>query len=350
MGTKDENYKELKALGNGSEVEASQPWLRRTFGPMNQGSIRGSVFTLASTAMGAGYLAIPRVLEYTGLLLGMTLIVFCALVMRASLKTVMRCIFKHQIFYYPDVTEKELGRVRLKQKWAVLLEVAIILNGLGVMISYFLIVGLLAPDILNSLNAHGNKILERDLTMVGLAVLVVTPLGLMRKIGALRFKALFNVINMSFVAILVFVEFPLYAENNDFSEIRYVWGDIHIFSGFSLPIFAYLCHQNISKIQSELVRCDEGRMDKVITRAVIIQCSLFCFLAFFAYMSLLNNLPDLIIMRRPPDQVSNDWAMVMARTLLCFTLMIAIPINLIPTRTSILKVVFKKEGDVSVKL
>lgn len=108
-----ENYHELKPLG---EVKASpksqEPWMKRTFGPMNQGSIRGSVFTLASTAMGAGYLAIPRVLEYTGLLLGMALIVFCAFVMRASLNTVMRCIFKHNLFYYPDVVEKELGRVR----------------------------------------------------------------------------------------------------------------------------------------------------------------------------------------------------------------------------------------------
>lgn len=218
------------------------------------------------------------------------------------------------------------------------------------MISYFLIVGILAPDVLSSINAHGHEVLKRDLTLVAMAFCVVTPLGLMRKIGALRFKALFNVINLSFVAILIFVEFPFYAQNNDYNDIRYVYADINIFSGFSLPIFAYLCHQNISKIQAELVDCDERRMSKVITRAVIIQSSLFLFLAFFAYMSLLNNLPDLIIMRRPPSQISNDWAMVLARTLLCFTLMVAIPINLLPTRASILKVVFKKEGEVSTKL
>ena len=52
--------------------------------------MRGSIFTLAGTAIGAGALALPIVLKYLGIVIGLILICFCAFFVRYSLQTLVR--------------------------------------------------------------------------------------------------------------------------------------------------------------------------------------------------------------------------------------------------------------------
>ena len=51
---------------------------QRAFGPMNQGSVRGSVFALCAVAIGAGVLSLPYVLAKNGWILGSILILIGA--------------------------------------------------------------------------------------------------------------------------------------------------------------------------------------------------------------------------------------------------------------------------------
>ncbi|OMJ84758.1 hypothetical protein SteCoe_14080 [Stentor coeruleus] len=317
-------------------------WFRRTFKPMKQGSVRGSVFTLASTAMGAGYLATPNILLNAGVIFGLGIIIFCGILIYLSLMTVARCADKYKIFHYPSVARKMLGN-----GWAVLLEVAIILNGYGLIIALNIIVGSLIPNIMSSFGVKGHGDLERALAMTGLNLCVVTPLGIMRNLGALRFKALFNVTCLTFIMFVVIIEFPFFAEDNNFDTVKYAGMDMTFFSAFSLGLFAYLCHQNLTRIQNELENASILRMKKVTGRSVTIMCTLFCLISLFGYLSCLHNTPHLIILRKPPSNISNDAAMVICRIMITFTMSIAIPINLNPCRVSIQKLIFKVEGKAS---
>ncbi|OMJ73794.1 hypothetical protein SteCoe_27436 [Stentor coeruleus] len=321
---------------------SSLTWFRRTFKPMGQGSVRGSVFTLASTAMGAGYLATPNILLNAGVILGLGIIIFCGMLIYLSLMTVARCAEKHKIYHYPSVARKILGN-----KWAVLLEIAIIMNGYGIILALNIIVGSLIPIIISSFGVEGHGSLERALAMIALNVCVVTPLGIMRNLGALRFKALFNVTCISFVMLVLIIEFPFFVEENNFDTVKYAGVDITIFSAFSVSLFAYLCHQNITRIQSELENPSILRMKKVTGRSVGIMCTLFCLISLFGYLSCLHNTPHLIILRKAPSNISNDAAMVICRIMITFTMSIAIPINLNPCRVSIQKLFFKVEGKAS---
>ena len=91
-----------------SEFGSEKPqrtWSQRTFGPLHAGSMRGSIFTLAATAMGAGYLAIPRVLQLTGILLGLAIISFCGVLNYFSLNAVSRACFHAKVGHYSSATE-----------------------------------------------------------------------------------------------------------------------------------------------------------------------------------------------------------------------------------------------------
>lgn len=85
-------------------------------------------------------------------------------------------------------------------------------------------------------------------------------------------------------------------------------------------------------------------MDKVIFRTIATMCTLFSVIALFGYLSLLTDVPPLIVMRRAPNTISNDGAMVFGRFLICLTLVIGVPLNLHPCRSSIEKLCFKVEG------
>ena len=328
-----------------SPQSSSKSWRERTFSKMGAGSVRGSIFTLASTAMGAGYLATPTILLNAGVLLGLAIIVLCGLLVYMSLIVVAKCADKYKIYHYPSVAREMLGN-----RWAVLLELAIIFNGYGLIVALNIIIGSLIPDILSSFTYHGNGVLVRDLAMVCLNALIVTPLGLMRNLGALRFKAMFNVTCLTFIMLVVIIEFPFFAEDRDYGELKYFVVDINFFNAFSLGLFAYLCHQNITRIQGELVDNNMRRTEKVTLRSVMVMCTLFCTLALFGYLSCLNSTPALVILRRPPSTIANDWAMVMCRIMITFTMSITIPINLNPCRVSVLKLFFKTEGRASTLL
>ncbi len=102
-----------------------------TFGKVHPGSLRGSIFTLAGTAIGAGCLATPKVLQYLGVILGMGLIFGCAIVTRISMRTVIRASEESRIYLYPDLTKHILG-----PRWGNVLEGVIIVYVFGILVSY----------------------------------------------------------------------------------------------------------------------------------------------------------------------------------------------------------------------
>ena len=59
-------------------------WAGRVFRNVGAGSMRGSVFTLFSGAVGAGVLSLPKVVSYYGLGLGLVIIIFNAFLAYAS--------------------------------------------------------------------------------------------------------------------------------------------------------------------------------------------------------------------------------------------------------------------------
>lgn len=63
----------------------------------------------------------------------------------------------------------------------------------------------------------------------------------------------------------------------------------------------------------------------------------------FGYLSLLDDTPEIIANRRPPNAISNDWAMVLAKIFIGLTIAIAVPLLLPPLRTAIFQTVLRRD-------
>ena len=158
------------------------------------------------------------------------------------------------------------------------------------------------------------------------------PLSLQRKFGDLRFASLFTVLSLAYITIVVIAEFPLFLSERNYSNIEYAKLNIDIFSSLSISTYSYACHINMLPLQKELNNTSLRRAKKVAFRGTIIALTLYGLFAFFGYMSLLDDTPELLPSRTPPDSISNDWAMVLGKGLITIAVVISVPTNLPPLR------------------
>ena len=172
---------EAKELDKAQEAS----WFKRTFRTLTQGSMRASIFILASTTMSAGFLIIPITLEKTGVFIGLFLIVFTGYVMYLSHSVIVWATLKHDNYDYSTVTTLMLGK-----PLGLLLELAVILNGLIILVIYQIcsnchLVGTFMENVFLRIGWE----FKDDRVAITLVIMacIVTPLSLYRSLAVRRF-------------------------------------------------------------------------------------------------------------------------------------------------------------------
>ena len=310
----------------------SRSFYQRTLGKIEAGALRGAIFTLISTAIGAGCLTLPLVLYRQGIILGLILLILACLSSYIGVMNISTAAENFKCYEYSALVEKVLGIW-----WKRCFDNILILYVFGTLIGYQVMVGFFVPSIFSSLNINFDPNIERYIVMVVANIAIMTPLGLMRKLTSLRFMSIFSALTLLYIALLIICEFPFYAEHNDYDDVSIFKFNLSIISSFNICLYAFTCHTNVAQVYDELQRRNLRRMNKVATRAMLAVLLPFIILAIFGYLSTLDKTPQLIIMRRAPSHISNDWLMVIARILMSITLIIAVPINIPPCRKIIIK-------------
>ena len=75
--------------------------------------MRGSVFALMCTALGAGILALPKILNDVGFVVGVLFISFAGFNALLSMYLLIYASFKTGITNYSDLIEDRFGKVKL---------------------------------------------------------------------------------------------------------------------------------------------------------------------------------------------------------------------------------------------
>lgn len=85
--------------------------IKRTFGPMREGSIRSSVFTLLCGCVGAGILSLPRIFSYYGVTVASLLVFFCGWFSYQSYMALLAAIQESGRKSYANLVSLYLGKV-----------------------------------------------------------------------------------------------------------------------------------------------------------------------------------------------------------------------------------------------
>ena len=333
----DQPEQEMGTIGGSQEKEeAPYTWYQRTFSKIRPGSVRGSMFTLVSTAIGAGCLSLPGKMAASGIFLHLIILFVVAAVAYLSIVSIAKAAEHYNTYQFSDLITKALGR-----RWGILIDCIIIIYIYGTVIGYQILVGLFVPSILQSFSLHGNVDLIRDLSMVIINVAIIIPLGMLKNLSALRFASIVSVIALVMIAIVLIAELPFF--NHHYNDLNYFDVNIDIFSTFAVTLYAFVCHCNVPIVHNEMMNRSVRRMSKAALRAVLIVLAGYFIISIFGYLSVPKDSPSIITQRKTPPGIHDDWVMVVARIIFGSTIIVAIPINSPPFRGSIAKLCMGKD-------
>lgn len=157
-------------------------------------------------------------------------------------------------------------------------------------------------------------------------VVFALPLSLLRSMSALRFSSLLGVTGVTFLTVVVAVEYFHICGGPDAAPC--VWDHVpheatapesfaSFFRSVPLIVYAFTCHANIMPIFSELQKPLKRRMYKVVRRALLIAGTLYVVMSTFGGLIFLRDTKGNILLNdfhRVPPVVAGCFAMVACLT------------------------------------
>jgi sodium-coupled neutral amino acid transporter 2 len=318
-------------------------FLRKTFSKMENGSLRGSVFTMCMTAVGPENLFSSAILKYNGLVIGLCLVLLIAFVSRFSLNILVRASSEHKIYNYSHLVEHLFSA-----KHSLFLEICIIVYELGMLISLQVMLGQIMPLVLNSFGANVNVRSAGIITMIFFNFAVMTPLSLFRDLTSLQYASFSGIVALSYSALVTLCEFPFFAADYGLTGLHYFHFTGEFLVSVPLCLLLYFGHTNVCTVAGELAYTSKERMYKVTERTQYTLNTINFFIALFGYMSSLEDTTDISIMRPSVPSLGAHYPTIIGRLGICLTLICIAPINLHPIRATMTNLFFKNSTSLKV--
>ena len=340
------------ALGDISEEKIEErSWCKRTFGKMNPGSLRGSIFNLCILSLGTGLLAIPQKIGYMSIVFSPIIIILSGLANYWSLNILVNMSIKLKLKNYESIVKQLLGK-----KLSLFLGIIMSVNQSGIIILYQVILYKLLGGVINEIgnfgfisvddfvsNSFWNKLWIKFVVCYGIMILFLLPLCLLHNASKMRYASTFGIISLFLLIIIVVAECPFYIIdhiNNDKFELNYfdilsgLKGDMKLLQSIVTVFYAFSCHVGAFPVLQTLHNPIERRQKKVIRRSIYIDIISYLIIGASGYLTQPLKTPDLIIER---DKLFNsDWIMTIGEICFIVTLLAKISANYNALRSCIL--------------
>ncbi|XP_065880898.1 amino acid transporter AVT6A-like [Euphorbia lathyris] len=255
-------------------------------------SFSGAVFNLSTTVVGAGIMALPSTVNQLGLIPGIIMIILGAMLTESSIFMILRFGKSSKLATYSGVVADAFGG-----PGRTLLQICIIINNLGLLIVYMIIIG----DVLGgtwSDGMHHSGIMEewfgqrwwtpRSFLLLLTTLLVFSPLISFKRVDSLRYTSALSVgLAIAFVVITAGVAMIKLMEGNirmprlmpELVDQASFW---KLFTTVPVLVTAYICHHNVHPIENELK--DPAQMKAIVRTSLMLCSSVYIATSFFGVL------------------------------------------------------------------
>ncbi|CAK7335215.1 unnamed protein product [Dovyalis caffra] len=341
--------KERKSRRN-KPVDENAPLLPKRqedvgFDEFDGASFPGAVFNLSTTIVGAGIMALPATMKVLGLVLGVALIIFMAFLTEASIEMLLRFSRAGKTASYGGLMGDAFGKTG-----RVMLQVAVLVNNIGVLIVYMIIIG----DVLSgtsSSGAHHAGVLEgwfgehwwnaRTFVLLVTTLFVFFPLASFKRIDSLSFTSALSVaLAVVFLVITVGITIVKLVNGSiamprlmpNVTDMTSFW---KLFTTVPVLVTAYICHYNVHSIDNEL---EDSTQIKPVVRTALALCStVYIMTSIFGFLLFGDATLDDVLanfdtdLRIPYSSLLND----AVRVSYAAHLMLVFPIVFFPLRLNL---------------
>ena len=136
LDRKDSSGLEIEMDGNDLHntthgIHHGEGWFSRTCGKIYPGSIRGGLFTLCASSMGASSLTMPFIFMQCGIIIGVIIVIAGALINLFSYRILVDAVTRFKIYNYGKLAKALIGKKTYK-----MVEVFILIYSLGIIIGF----------------------------------------------------------------------------------------------------------------------------------------------------------------------------------------------------------------------
>ena len=308
----------------------------KVFGPMEAGSIRGSIFNMAILSLGTGMLSLPRYIHETSLALSCVLIIIICIIVWWSLLLLSKACEKNHIFNYSRLIKKLYG-IFLSNVY----DGIVILYSFGILILYNVIIFTNLTEAVHGVYFY--KDFSRDdfikksfwnswyikyVLPYASSILIVYPMCLIKDVSKLRIISMIGVVCiMGLVGIIFYqsADFIEYKENKfNFFDVR-KGNVVGILNFISSVFFAACFHIGCVPVINTLKNNVRRRIYKAIRRTILIDIVFYISVSVIGYLSVPYLNKGLIIQRCPTNRKGEDIVMGIGKIGLVFTFFTKLP-------------------------
>lgn len=314
---------------------------QRWFSKISGGSLRGSIFAVASVTFGGGCLAFPIAIAKSGPLIGFSIFFFSAWISYLTASYLIEVGISEKTMDYNALVVKSAGN-----KMRIFADINNIILCMGVIMSYqYMVYGFLQIILKDLFD------LEIDTTGRVIMVLICTifiqiPLSLIKNISVLQYASILATISLVYAILVIIIETPFYFSQNYGTSDKYKFSvfppdgiGFNFLNTLSTFLFGFCSHNGLFQVFMEMDRPNLRRSMKVIQRATILEIVLYFCISICGFLSTFYETPDVFI-KRPDLKGFTDYFMIVGKISLIIILNCCMSINYNIMRLSIKSMVF----------
>ncbi len=334
--TSESNENSQNSSGSNLVENSKRSLFHKIFGPMEAGSIRGSIFNMAILSLGTGMLSLPTYIKYTSLVLSCVLIIIICIIVWWSLLLLSKACEKNNIFNYSRLIKKLYGKFL-----AGVYDGIVILYSFGILILYNVIIFTNITEAAHGIyfykkypgldnfkkNSFWNKWYIEYVIPYASNILIVYPMCLIKDVSKLRIISLIGVLSIIGLVGIIFYQAKDYIHFDD-EKINYYHVEktnIGVLNFISSVFFAACFHIGCVPVINTLKNNVRRRIYKAIRRTILIDIFFYISVSIVGYLSAPNIDQGLIIQRKPSDTRGKDIVMGIGKIGLVFTFYTKLP-------------------------
>ncbi|XP_061320209.1 solute carrier family 38 member 6 isoform X1 [Pezoporus flaviventris] len=311
-----------------------------------------SVFNLMNAIIGSGILGLSYAMANTGIVGFSILLLIVASLASYSVFLLLSMCTQTAVTSYED-----LGLFAFGSPGKVLVATTIIIQNIGAMSSYLLIVKSELPGAVAgflSEDESGSWYLDGRLLLLITSICVVFPLALLPKIGFLGYTSSLSFFFTVYFALVIMVKkwsipCPLPVSSAvETLQVSNSTGDckaklFHLSkeSAYAIPTmaFSFLCHTSVLPIYCELQSPSKSRMQNVTVAGIGLSFLIYFMSALFGYLTFYDKV-DSELLQGYSKYLPHDTVIMTVKVAILFAVLLTVPLIHFPARKAVLMVFF----------
>ncbi|XP_030340496.1 probable sodium-coupled neutral amino acid transporter 6 isoform X2 [Strigops habroptila] len=309
-----------------------------------------SVLNLMNAIIGSGILGLSYSMANTGIVGFSILLLIVASLASYSVFLLLSMCTQTAVTSYED-----LGLFAFGSPGKVLVAITIIIQNIGAMSSYLLIVKSELPGAVAgflSEDENGSWYLDGRLLLLITSVCIVFPLALLPKIGFLGYTSSLSFFFTVYFALVIMIKkwsipCPLSSAvetlqvSNSTGDCKAKLFHLSKESAYAIPTmaFSFLCHTSVLPIYCELQSPSKSRMQNVTVTGIGLSFLIYFMSALFGYLTFYDKV-DSELLQGYSRYLPHDTIIMTVKVAILFAVLLTVPLIHFPARKAVLMVFF----------